>query len=445
MLSDDATRGRLLHESSTRAFAALRMRAMGSLARIRAITLGAFCLVAIAFSIAGDPASRAELGPLLAYTLSGYLLLRWRRGGGWREHLTMSSPMFDVVFMFLLLWSLGPRAESEPFNAGWTLGAFALLVGLSALSLRAQTIYATAALAFTLFTALHLRAGAAWVNLAMSGVVLALIAVVSAAVVRELDRMVARLVVNEVSHEELRRAQSEAETLTHLLVHDMKGPLTGLIGLAEVVASELTGPLHTDVKMIEQQGRRLQAMVGDLLAIARLERGVLNSAPETIDLSALLVSLANAYAISARRVGAQITACVEAGLSASLHREMVHRFFDNLVLNALDFVRPGGRIEIAAWQEAQELVLAVRNTGDPVPREARARLFQKGAVQRGSRQKHNLGLGLYLCRLVAVAHDGSIALRDEAGWATSFVARLPVQARRVVLDLAPAISRAGNA
>ncbi len=438
MLSDDATRGRLLHESSTRAFAALRMRAMGSLARIRAITLGAFCLVAIAFSIAGDP------GPLLAYTLSGYLLLRWRRGGGWREHLTMSSPMFDVVFMFLLLWSLGPRAESEPFNAGWTLGAFALLVGLSALSLRAQTIYATAALAFTLFTALHLRAGAAWVNLAMSGVVLALIAVVSAAVVRELDRMVARLVVNEVSHEELRRAQDEAETLTHLLVHDMKGPLTGLIGLAEVVASELKGPLQTDVKMIEQQGRRLQVMVGDLLAIARLERGVLSSAPESVDLSALLVSLANAYAVSARNAGAQITAKVEGGLCASLHREMIHRFFDNLVLNALDFVRPGGRVEVAAWQEGPELLLAVRNTGDPVPVEARARLFQKGAVQR-SRQKHNLGLGLYLCRLVAVAHDGAIMLREEPGWSTSFVARLPVEARRLVVDFAPALSRVGNA
>src|SRR6267142_663754 len=370
MLSDDATRGRLLHESSTRAFAALRMRAMGSLARIRAITLGAFCLVAIAFSIAGDPASRAELGPLLAYTLSGYLLLRWRRGGGWREHLTMSSPM--------------------------------------------------------------------------SGVVLALIAVVSAAVVRELDRMVARLVVNEVSHEELRRAQDEAETLTHLLVHDMKGPLTGLIGLAEVVASELKGPLQTDVKMIEQQGRRLQVMVGDLLAIARLERGVLSSAPESVDLSALLVSLANAYAVSARNAGAQITAKVEGGLCASLHREMIHRFFDNLVLNALDFVRPGGRVEVAAWQEGPELLLAVRNTGDPVPVEARARLFQKGAVQR-SRQKHNLGLGLYLCRLVAVAHDGAIMLREEPGWSTSFVARLPVEARRLVVDFAPALSRVGNA
>jgi two-component system heavy metal sensor histidine kinase CusS len=444
MITDDATRGRLLSESSTRAFANLRARAMESLARIRAIALAGFCLVAIAFSAAGDAESRAELWPLLAYALSGYLLLRWRRGGGWREHLTMASPMFDVVFMFLLLWNVAAHAESQSFNAGWTLGAFSLLVALSALSLRPALISCTAALAFVLLAALQFRTGVAWAGVAMSGVVLALVAMVSAAVVRELDRVVARLVVNEVSHEELRRAQSEAETLTHLLVHDMKGPLTGLIGLAEVVASELKGALQADVKMIEQQGRRLQSMVGDLLAIARLERGVLSSAPETVDLSALLTSLANAYAVSARHAGAQITAVVDAGLCATLHREMLHRFFDNLVLNALDFVRPGGRIEVAACQEGAELVLAVRNTGDPVPMEARARLFQKGAVQRGTRQKHNLGLGLYLCRLVAVAHDGSIALRDEPGWATTFVARLPVEVRRVVIDLQPAISRAGT-
>jgi signal transduction histidine kinase len=445
MLTDDANRGRLLSESSMRAFAGLRSRAMESLARIRAIALAAFGAVGIVFALTGDAESRGQLWPLLAYAVTGYLLLRWRRGGGWREHLTVSSPMFDVVFIFLLLWSIGPRAPGQAFNAGWTLGAFALLIGLSALSLRVHVISATAALAFGLFTALQMRMDAAWANIAMGGVVLALVAMVSAAVVAELERVVARLVVNEVSHEELRRAQSEAETLTHLLVHDMKGPLTGLIGLAEVVASELTGPLHSDVKMIEQQGRRLQAMVGDLLAIARLERGVLNSAPETVDLSALLVALANAYSVSARNAGAQISAVVEPGLSATLHREMVHRFFDNLVLNALDFVRPGGRIEVAAWQQGPELLLAVRNTGEPVPLEARARLFQKGAVQRGSRNRHNLGLGLYLCRLVAVAHDGSIALRDEAGWATSFVARLPVEAQRMVLDLAPAISRAGNA
>ena len=51
-------------------------------------------------------------------------------------------------------------------------------------------------------------------------------------------RVVARLVVNEVGHNELRRAQREAETLTDLMVHDLKGPLTGLIGLAETYGGE---------------------------------------------------------------------------------------------------------------------------------------------------------------------------------------------------------------
>src|SRR5438105_15804860 len=118
MLTDDASRGRLLTESSTRAFSALRARAMESLAKIRAIALASFCLVAVAFTAAGDLQSRAEMGPLLAYALSGYLLLRWRHGGGWREHLTMASPMFDVGLMFPLTWLGGPRAESQLFNAG---------------------------------------------------------------------------------------------------------------------------------------------------------------------------------------------------------------------------------------------------------------------------------------------------------------------------------------
>ena len=442
---DGQGRGRLLNESSTRAFAALRGRAMTQLSRLRLAALVAFTVVNAAFAVAGNPESRACLLPLALYALGSYPMMRWAsRGRGLRKSLAMASPPLDVVFVFLLLWLGAPRATPQ-FNAGWALGFFALLVALSALSLRKRVIAATAALAAAFLAALFVRSGVGWAEMATSAVVLVVVALASSAVVRELDRLLVRLVVNEVSHEELRRAQGEAETLTHLLVHDMKGPLTGLIGLAEVVASELTGPLQADVKMIEQQGRRLQAMVGDLLEIARLERGVLASAPEQVDLSALLHSLANAYAITAQKARAQIQASVEPGLGAVVHREMIHRFFDNLVLNALDFVRAGGRIEVAAWQEGGELLLAVRNTGEPVPQEARPRLFEKHAAARGGSPAQHLGLGLYLCRLVALAHDGSVALRDEPGWAASFVARLPVEARRISSDLVPRLSRAANA
>jgi signal transduction histidine kinase len=443
---DNHGRGRLLNESSTRAFAALRARAMAQLSRLRLAALVAFTLVNAAFAAAGDPESRACLLPLVLYALGSYPMMRWsRRARGLRKSLAMGSPILDVIFVFLLLWPGSSRSQNLAFNAGWALGFFALLVALSALSLRKRVIAATAALAAALLVALLVRSGVGGAEMATSGVVLALVAMASAAVVRELDRLLVRLVVNEVSHEELRRAQGEAETLTHLLVHDMKGPLTGLIGLAEVVACELKGPLQADVKMIEQQGRRLQAMVGDLLEIARLERGVLASSPEQVDLSALLASLANAYAMTAQKAGAQIQVSVEPGLGAVVHREMIHRFFDNLVLNALDFVRAGGRIEVAAWQEGGDLLLAVRNTGDPVPEEARPRLFEKHAAARAGSRGQHLGLGLYLCRLVALAHDGSVALRDEPGWAASFVARLPVEARRISDVFVPRLSRAANA
>jgi signal transduction histidine kinase len=439
---DGSARGRLLTESSTRAFAALRSRATASLARIRAIAAAGFCTIAAAYTIAGNADLHMNFWPLFAYTVASWAVYRWGNRGGWRERIGTFSPVADLFFVFALQWTAVAYGDESAFGAGWTLGLYALLVGFSALSLRIRVISATAVVSVVLLAILQRRAHIDAVGIAGSAIVLAMVAMAVSAVVREIDRVVARLVVNEVSHDELRRAQSEAETLTHLLVHDMKGPLTGLIGMAEVVASEVPAELRSDVKMIEEQGRRLQAMVGDLLAIARLERGVLQAAPELVDLSALLSSLADSYAAAARQAGAQIVARVESGLSATLHREMVHRMYDNLVLNALDFVRPGGRIEVAAWQDGPELRLAVRNTGEPVPADARLRLFEKHA-SRGTRREHNLGLGLYLCRLVAVAHDGTIELADEPGWAASFVARLPVEARKVAVQLTPLFTAAG--
>jgi signal transduction histidine kinase len=422
----DGFRARLLVESSE--------RTSTSLARIRVAAGAAFCLIAALLSLAGETDVGMNFWPLLAYVMVSWALFRRARHGGFWKRLDAYSPLIDVVFIYALQAEALAHREAAEFGAGFTLGLYALLVGLSALSMRRKVVAATAAVSALLLALLQLQAGIHFFGISASVVVLLLAGLGAASVVGELDSVVARLVVNEVRNEEMRRAQSEAETLTDLLVHDMKGPLTGLIGLSEVVASELSGPLQADVKRIEAQGRRLQEMVGDLLAIARLERGVLQSPPEAVDLSALVHSLVEAYGAPARQAGAQIGSAVEPGLSATLHREMVHRLYDNLVLNALDFVRPGGRIEVAAWQKDRELLLAVRNTGEPVPAEARARLFQKGG-QSGVRRKQNLGLGLYLCRLVAVAHDGTIGLEEEPGWAASFIAHLPVEPRAIGKDL----------
>jgi len=87
------------------------------------------------------------------------------------------------------------------------------------------------------------------------------------------------------------------------------------------------------------------------------------------------------------------------------------------------FVGPGDRVELAA-EGGERLRLAVRNSGPPVPPEVRARLFERHATH-GRRAWHNAGLGLYLCRLAAEAHGGSIALADRPGWNVSFEVEIP--------------------
>ena len=89
--------------------------------------------------------------------------------------------------------------------------------------------------------------------------------------------------------------------------------------------------------------------------------------------------------------------------------------------------------------------ITVRDEGLGIPPEQMPLLFRRFVrLPRDlASNVRGTGLGLYLCRLVAVAHDGTIELADEPGWAASFVARLPVEARKVEVQLTPLLSPAG--
>ncbi|HEY5675928.1 MAG TPA: ATP-binding protein, partial [Myxococcales bacterium] len=103
--------------------------------------------------------------------------------------------------------------------------------------------------------------------------------------------------------------------------------------------------------------------------------------------------------------------------------------------------------EIEVMAAGARVVFFVTDHGPGIAPGDRDRVFDRFVQldQSLTRSQGGLGLGLYLCRLVALAHDGGVALRDEPGWATSFVARLPVEARRISDDSIPRVSRAANA
>ena len=130
-----------------------------------------------------------------------------------------------------------------------------------------------------------------------------------------------------------------------------------------------------------------------------------------------------AAAIAVQRGIVLSLACDEA-LAPLVDRKLLHRLLDNLVANALRYTPRGGRVQIEARREGGRAMLAVHNDGKVIPAASRPKLFQK--FEQGGERMGGFGLGLYLCRLVAEAHDGVIDVEDVPGWNCSFVVRLPV-------------------
>ena len=243
----------------------------------------------------------------------------------------------------------------------------------------------------------------------------------------ELDAANRRL---ESTNRELVEAQAQGETLTQLVVHDLKNPLAVVqinIGLAldSVERMPELGDVTEDLRVAKGEAQRLSGMIGDLLLVSRLERGELKGQLVLVRVGEILDAVARATRPQANarhiRLGLMTPGKLVAWADASLLRRLV----ENLLSNALRFTPPDGRIELAAYDEGGSFRLAVRNSGPSIPSAVRARLFEKYATH-GKGEPHNCGLGLYLCRLVANAHGGRIALVEREGWNVSFEASLPL-------------------
>jgi len=229
--------------------------------------------------------------------------------------------------------------------------------------------------------------------------------------------------------DQLISAQNEAEALAQVLVHDLKNPLATLLQYVGLAEAELRGVRGGEAAVdylghAGDEGRRLSKLIGDLLLVYRLEQGVMAPVRESVLLELLLDAVVQRFRARAAERGVRLELQCDDGLVGSLDLDLVQRLLENLVANALRHVGRGDTVCVEARAEDGQLRLAVRNTGPPVPLEVRDGLFRR-FVTGGMREWHNAGLGLYLCRLVAEAHGGGIALTERPGWNVSFEIVIP--------------------
>ncbi|RJP68801.1 MAG: DUF4118 domain-containing protein [Comamonadaceae bacterium] len=229
--------------------------------------------------------------------------------------------------------------------------------------------------------------------------------------------------------------QIESERLRNSLLsaisHDLRTPLASLVGLAdalELTPHTLSDPQREVVGAMRQSAQRMNALVNNLLDMARLQAGA--------------VQLNRAWQPLEEVVGSALAACgttlqgrdiridLPDGLPL-LHLDtvLIERVLVNLLENAAKYTPAGSAIQIAARSRSDTLTILVDDHGPGLPKGREARVFEK--FERGQRESATpgVGLGLAICRAIVEAHGGTIEghnrEQDGAVQGARFVITLP--------------------
>jgi two-component system sensor histidine kinase/response regulator len=233
-------------------------------------------------------------------------------------------------------------------------------------------------------------------------------------------------------NETLERLQREQREMTGFIVHDLKNPLAVVHINLEWLKQEAGaggGPLAEALDDALDASKRLQKMIDDLLAVARIEQVDVPPERAPIALDELLREVARGHTREAQGSRVAISVEAEAGLRVEGDRAILVRVVENLVGNALRYTPKEGKIGLVARGGSELVEVAVSNTGRPIPEQQRSRIFEKFRRGEGeARSPGHSGLGLYFCLRAMEAHGGSISLAQTETWPTSFVLRFPAGA-----------------
>ncbi len=224
--------------------------------------------------------------------------------------------------------------------------------------------------------------------------------------------------------------------------HELKTPLSVIKACAETLqdgAAEDPEHRGTFLERISDQADRLNALILDLLSLARIESG-----EEAFEMRAVLLQPAVADCLERHRARAeakrqQLAAEAPAdanSLAAWVDEEALGQILDNLVENAVKYTPEESRITVRWRIDGDQVELEVADTGQGIPEADLPRIFERfyRVDKARSREMGGTGLGLAIVKHLAQAMKGSVRASSRVGQGTTFVVRLPlaVEAERVV-------------
>ncbi len=219
-------------------------------------------------------------------------------------------------------------------------------------------------------------------------------------------------------------AFSRERRFTHDAAHELRTPLAAMQSILSVIAERRRTPDDYEAALsdLSQETARLAALTEDLLSLARAEAAT--EASEHVDVSALLVDVAETMRPAADAKGLGLTYAVEPGLAVVGDTDALVRLLLNLVENAVKFTSGGG-VRVTGSAREGLVVVSVSDTGDGIGEQHVPHVFERFYRAEEARSTPGTGLGLAIALDIARAHRGDIAVRSVEGEGSTFTVTLP--------------------
>lgn len=236
---------------------------------------------------------------------------------------------------------------------------------------------------------------------------------------------------NDMEHHErlLREEEARKNDLITYLAHDLKTPLTSIIGYLSLLQEAPDLPTEQRIKYVDitlEKAQRLEHLINEFFDITRYNLQQMQLEVSDTDLSYMLIQLSDEFYPLLERHGNRIALHAADHLHLVCDANKMARVFNNLLKNAITYSTADTVIDITAEESADALTIAFSNEGPTIPAEKLAQLFDKffRVDESRSTQTGGAGLGLAIAKDIVTAHVGSLTAKSADGH-TTFCVRLP--------------------
>ncbi len=246
----------------------------------------------------------------------------------------------------------------------------------------------------------------------------------------EMDDELARL--GRVLNTTFARLESSFDQQTRFTAdasHELRTPLSVLLTRCELALSRdrESGEYRDALESIHGAGKRMKALVDELLQLARLDAGALELTLAECRLDDVVAEALTLVSAAAEKVGVTLAPDLQVVL-AHIDEQRMHQVVVNLVRNAIQHTPRGGRIDVTLRTAGIDAVLTVTDTGAGIPPEHLSAIFARFHRVDASRQRARgggTGIGLAITQGIVEAHGGTVSVESEVGQGTTFRVTLP--------------------